>query len=88
MQMLMLGIFKTIDEWERYLFVSYWSSNQVECLLQLLGAAAQFPSLPYNPDENGDGLIGVTDLQCRWEDETTSNGGNIISWSNSSINSY
>ena len=28
-----------------------------------LGAAAQFPNLPYNPDENGDGLIGVTDLQ-------------------------
>ena len=28
-----------------------------------LGAAAQFPSLPYNPDENGDGLIGVVDLQ-------------------------
>ena len=27
------------------------------------GAAAQFPSLPYNPDENGDGLIGVADLQ-------------------------
>lgn len=24
---------------------------------------AQFPSLPYNPDENGDGLIGVVDLQ-------------------------
>ena len=28
-----------------------------------LGANAQFPNLPYNPDENGDGLIGVTDLQ-------------------------
>ena len=28
-----------------------------------LGAAAQFPNLPYNPDENGDGLIGVADLQ-------------------------
>ena len=28
-----------------------------------LGAAAQFPNLPYNPDENGDGLIGVVDLQ-------------------------
>ena len=28
-----------------------------------LVAAAQFPSLPYNPDENGDGLIGVVDLQ-------------------------
>ena len=26
-------------------------------------AHAQFPSLPYNPDENGDGLIGVVDLQ-------------------------
>ena len=26
-------------------------------------AAAQFPNLPYNPDENGDGLIGVVDLQ-------------------------
>ena len=24
---------------------------------------AQFPNLPYNPDENGDGLIGVADLQ-------------------------
>jgi len=24
---------------------------------------AQFPGLPYNPDENGDGLIGVVDLQ-------------------------
>ena len=24
---------------------------------------AQFPSIPYNPDENGDGLIGVVDLQ-------------------------
>ena len=28
-----------------------------------LGVAAQFPDLPYNPDENGDGLIGVVDLQ-------------------------
>ena len=28
-----------------------------------LGASAQFPILPYNPDENGDGLIGVVDLQ-------------------------
>ena len=28
-----------------------------------LGAAAQFPNLPYNPDENGDGFIGVVDLQ-------------------------
>lgn len=26
-------------------------------------AMGQFPSLPYNPDENGDGLIGVVDLQ-------------------------
>ncbi len=26
-------------------------------------AAAQLPNLPYNPDENGDGLIGVVDLQ-------------------------
>ena len=26
-------------------------------------AEAQFPNLPYNPDENGDGLIGVVDLQ-------------------------
>ena len=25
---------------------------------------AQFPSLPYNPDENGDMLIGVVDLQA------------------------
>ena len=24
---------------------------------------AQFPNLPYNPDENGDGFIGVVDLQ-------------------------
>lgn len=32
------------------------------CALSL-GAAAQFPNLPYNPDENGDGLIGVVDLQ-------------------------
>ena len=29
-----------------------------------LGAAAQFPNLPYNPDENGDMLIGVVDLQA------------------------
>ena len=28
-----------------------------------LGAEAQFPNLPYNPDENADGLIGVADLQ-------------------------
>ena len=28
-----------------------------------LNAIAQFPNLPYNPDENGDGLIGVVDLQ-------------------------
>ena len=28
-----------------------------------LGAAAQFPNLPYNPDENGDGFVGVADLQ-------------------------
>ena len=28
-----------------------------------LNALAQFPNLPYNPDENGDGLIGVVDLQ-------------------------
>lgn len=27
-------------------------------------AYAQFPSLPYNPDENGDMLIGVVDLQA------------------------
>ena len=26
-------------------------------------AMGQFPALPYNPDENGDGLIGVSDLQ-------------------------
>ena len=26
-------------------------------------AMAQIPDLPYNPDENGDGLIGVVDLQ-------------------------
>ena len=26
-------------------------------------AMGQFPNLPYNPDENGDGLIGVVDLQ-------------------------
>ena len=26
-------------------------------------AMGQWPSLPYNPDENGDGLIGVVDLQ-------------------------
>lgn len=26
-------------------------------------AMAQFPSSPYNPDENGDGFIGVVDLQ-------------------------
>ena len=32
------------------------------CAVSLV-AAAQFPSLPYNPDENGDGLIGVVDLQ-------------------------
>lgn len=28
-----------------------------------LGSAAQFPSLPYNPDGNNDGAIGVSDLQ-------------------------
>ena len=27
------------------------------------GVLAQTPQLPYNPDENGDGLIGVADLQ-------------------------
>ena len=32
------------------------------CALSL-GAAAQFPNLPYNPDDNGDGFIGVYDLQ-------------------------
>ena len=26
-------------------------------------AMGQFPNLPYNPDDNGDGLIGVSDLQ-------------------------
>ena len=26
-------------------------------------AMGQFPNLPYNPDDNGDGLIGVADLQ-------------------------
>ena len=31
--------------------------------LASLCAHAQFPNLPYNPDENGDGLIGVVDLQ-------------------------
>jgi len=31
--------------------------------LASLCAHAQFPILPYNPDENGDGLIGVVDLQ-------------------------
>lgn len=32
-------------------------------LLFSLVVAAQFPNLPYNPDENSDGLIGVVDLQ-------------------------
>lgn len=32
-------------------------------MLFSLLAAAQFPNLPYNPDENSDGLIGVVDLQ-------------------------
>lgn len=31
--------------------------------LASLCAHAQFPNLPYNPDENEDGLIGVVDLQ-------------------------
>ena len=35
----------------------------VSALLVSSLAMAQFPSLPYNPDENGDGLIGVVDLQ-------------------------
>lgn len=32
-------------------------------LLTSLVALAQTPQLPFNPDENGDGLIGVADLQ-------------------------
>lgn len=41
--------------------------NRILSLLVLLAfstmAQAQSPYLPYNPDENADGLIGVTDLQ-------------------------
>lgn len=32
-------------------------------LLLSSAVEAQFPNLPYNPDDNGDGLIGVVDLQ-------------------------
>ena len=41
--------------------------NRILSLLMLLAfttmAQAQSPYLPYNPDENADGLIGVSDLQ-------------------------
>ena len=41
--------------------------NRILSLLVLLAFStmvqAQSPYLPYNPDENGDGLIGVADLQ-------------------------
>ena len=35
----------------------------ISALLVSSLAMGQWPSLPYNPDENGDGLIGVVDLQ-------------------------
>lgn len=35
----------------------------ISALLVSSLAMAQFPNLPYNPDENGDGFIGVVDLQ-------------------------
>ena len=42
--------------------------NRILSLLVLLAlttmAQAQSPYLPYNPDENADGLIGVADLQA------------------------
>ena len=62
--------------------------NRILPLLMLLAfttaAQAQFPYLPYNPDENSDGLIGVADLQGllalysqEFSGATLSNNGNI-----------
>lgn len=62
--------------------------NRILPLLVLMAfttaAQAQFPYLPYNPDENSDGLIGVADLQGllalysqEFSGATLSNNGNI-----------
>ena len=36
----------------------------ISALLVSSLAMGQWPSLPYNPDDNADGLIGVADLQA------------------------
>ena len=53
-----------------------------------LGAAAQFPNLPYNPDENGDGLIGVVDLQGLLSNYGSEFSGAVISEDGESAITY
>lgn len=41
-------------------------------------AMAQWPTLPYNPDENGDGLIGVADLAALLANYNTEFSGAVV----------
>ena len=73
--------------------------NRILSLLVLLAFStmvqAQSPYLPYNPDENGDGLIGVADLQgllsaygSEFSSAILSDNGNIAVVEVGSLNYY
>ena len=73
--------------------------NRILSLLVLLAfttvAQAQSPYLPYNPDENADGLIGVADLQAllavysqEFSSAILSDNGNIAVVEVGSLNYY
>tara|TARA_B110000003_G_scaffold273941_1_gene312673 strand:- start:191 stop:859 length:669 start_codon:yes stop_codon:yes gene_type:complete len=73
--------------------------NRILSLLVLLAfttmAQAQSPCLPYNPDENADGLIGVSDLQgllslygSEFSSAILSDNGNIAVVEVGSLNYY
>ena len=73
--------------------------NRILSLLVLLAfttmAQAQSPYLPYNPDENADGLIGVSDLQgllslygSEFSSAILSDNGNIAVVEVGSLNYY
>jgi hypothetical protein len=53
-----------------------------------LGASAQLPNLPYNPDENGDGLVGVVDLQGLLSNYGSEFSGAVISEDGESAITY
>jgi len=66
--------------------------NRILSLLVLLAfttmAQAQSPYLPYNPDENGDGLIGVADLQGLLSNYGSEFSGAVISEDGESAITY